>query len=346
MRVKIIGAGSAGIHLAEACRRMGWEVWILDNDRCALDRMYSIYKSRYGEWDKEIHICESTIGSSQFADIIIIATPPDVRMKLALGAIRENPKLLHLEKPLCTPDLKGVAEFDAEMEYHSDTIVTVGYNHAVSKSIFRVIELLRGKTIGEVLTIDVEFREHWKGIFAAHPWLSGPRDSYLGYWKRGGGAGNEHSHALHLWCRLAREAWGGCLNLNLPDSVSSSMAIGPGVLDGLEYDHTARFTFEIIGGHMGSAVQDVITYPPKKFARIQGSEGFIEWQASPSSDVVSYEINDRMVSEIFPKKRPDDFYYEMQHYAALFDGEKFYKSPLDYEYGLEVMKILNKAYYG
>ncbi len=32
---------------------------------------------------------------------------------------------------------------------------------------------------------------------AAHPWLAGPQDSYLGFWRRGGGASGEHSHAIY-----------------------------------------------------------------------------------------------------------------------------------------------------
>ena len=41
------------------------------------------------------------------------------------------------------------------------------------------------------------------GIFAAHPWLSGPSDTYLGFWRRGGGAAAEHSHAFNLWQHFA-----------------------------------------------------------------------------------------------------------------------------------------------
>ena len=63
-----------------------------------------------------------------------------------------------------------------------------------------VSDLNNNNDFGEIKTIDVNFREHWGGIFAAHPWLSGPKDSYLGFWERGGGAIGEHSHAkFNLW---------------------------------------------------------------------------------------------------------------------------------------------------
>ena len=349
MKVKIIGAGSAGIHLAQACRRMDWEVGVVDNDVDALRRMrQKIYPARYGNWDDKIKLYSSEAQEAFYcnpSDIIMVATPPDVRMKLALNAIKENPKLLHLEKPLCTPDLKGVAEFEAEMKNHPDTIVTVGYDHAVSKSICRVIDLLRDKSIGEVLTIDVEFREHWKGIFAVHTWLSGPKDSYLGYWERGGGAGNEHSHALHLWLTLARRAWGA--RGKALSNVFSKLDIVPDSRS-RGYDRVARFLLSALGGD-GAVVQDVVTSPPNKWARIQGDEGFIEWHANgdPDGDVVKYETSNRRAVEIFPKKRPDDFFYETQHYDYLIkNASKGPESPILYHSGLEVMKILNKAYYG
>lgn len=362
MKVKIIGAGSAGIHLAQACRRIGWEVFIVDIDEKALARIRDIYNQRYqpyGEtWENArigTRISESA-ADRRNNDIIMIATPPDVRMQLALEAIKENPKLLHLEKPLCTPDLNGVTEFEAEMKNHPDTIVTVGYDHAVSKSFRRVVYLIQknritrkydGGEFGEILAIDVEFREHWVGALKAHPWLKGPEDSYLGYWRRGGGAGNEHSHALHLWLTLARQTWLGCVDLNIPGSMISCMSIGPGILDGLEYDHSARFIFQVIGGHVGSVVQDVITNPTKKWARIQGAKGWIEWHCNgdPAGDVVKYETETRSVVEIFPKKRPDDFFAEIQHYDAILQSPQGFESPLLYESGREVMDILNKAYY-
>ena len=53
--------------------------------------------------------------------------------------------------------------------------------------------------LNEIKYIDVEIREHWQGIFNAHPWLDGPQDSYLGFWKKGGGAISEHSHGINIW---------------------------------------------------------------------------------------------------------------------------------------------------
>ena len=87
--------------------------------------------------------------------------------------------------------------------------VFVGYDHVVGRAARMVADLLASGAIGEVVTIDVEFREHWGGIFAAHPWLAGPWESYLGFSARGGGASGEHSHAANLWQHFAHVAGSG-----------------------------------------------------------------------------------------------------------------------------------------
>ena len=51
--------------------------------------------------------------------------------------------------------------------------IFIGYDHVVSKACKKMTELLLNNEIGEIFTIDVEFRENWNGIFKAHPWLDG-----------------------------------------------------------------------------------------------------------------------------------------------------------------------------
>jgi len=342
MKVKVIGAGSIGNHLTQAARRMGWNVVVVDNDPKALVRMREeIYPKRYGEWDDEIQLFVS--GSAEEPrscfDIIMVGTPPDVRMRVAREALQEKPRLLHLEKPLCAPNLHGIQEL---LNEKGDTLVTVGYNHAVAPSIDMVVKLVRRHTIGNIITIDVEFREHWQGIFNAHSWLFGPEDSYLGYWQRGGGAGGEHSHALHLWMYLAFISQNG-----LVDEVKAMFAINRGEkMSSVEYDEIAAFLLKTNFGCMGSVVQDVVTKPPRKWARLQGTKGWVEWTCESHNDFVRYSDGGDAPKVIsFPKNRPDDFFTEMLHYDKLFKGEiKSYDSPLDFKWGLRVMKVLNYAY--
>jgi len=341
MKVKILGAGSIGNHLAQAARRMGWQVAVVDNDVKALERMKSnIYPARYGLWDDTIELYEAGKEPKTGFDIIMIGTPPHIRMKLALESLMEKPKLLHLEKPLCTPFLEYINEFSQNLK-NSETIVTVGYDHGVAESVEAVINYLKQNIIGNILTIDVEFREHWRGILAAHPWLNGPRDSYLGFWRQGGGAGCEHSHALHLWQTFAEAS--GWQEINDIKAIFDLQKKG-----GADYDQLAAFLLKTRDNKIGRVVQDVITYPTKKWARLQGNHGFIEWicNSVPVGDVVRYQIEGQdLVERIFPKKRPDDFYRLMLHYQKLINGEiKPESSPLHFNKGLSIMNILHNTY--
>lgn len=344
MKIKIIGAGSIGNHLAQASRRVGWDVVMTDTDPKALERTKNdIYPKRYGAWDESIQLFEAGKEPKGGYDLIVIGTPPDSHMKLAIAALEEKPRLIHIEKPLCTPDLTGVDEFIKARKKYPEVVVTVGYDHAVSEGVDGVIEILKKEDFGDIVTVDVEFREHWRGIFAAHPWLAGPWETYLGFWKRGGGAGGEHSHALHLWLHFASFLnWGG---------VKESKAIFDFVKDkehGSEYDRIAAFLLKTESGKMGRVVQDVVTYPVRKWAKLQGEKGFIEWHCGgrPEGDLIRYQLDGKeLVEKVIAKKRPDDFYREVLHYDKLLKGEiKEQDSPLSFEKGLEVMRILKEAH--
>ncbi len=342
MKVKIIGAGSIGNHLAQAARRMGWSVCVVDADPKALARMKNdIYPSRYGAWDSEIKLYTPDKAPVGGFDLICIGTPPHVRMNIALEMLAEKPKILQLEKPLCGPFDKNLKKFAALYRTQKKTAAIVGYDHAVAKSIQRVAALLKEKTISAPVTIDVEFREHWEGVFKAHPWLKGPHDSYLGYWERGGGASGEHSHALHLWQYLARIAGLGAWK----KQTATLMMERKGKA---EYDSIASFSFITDTGKFGRVIQDVVTKPTRKWARIQGEKGFIEWLCNghATGDVVRFAGADGAVTEeIFAKKRPDDFYEEMLHINDLLSGKiKPTNSPLSFESGLAVMQVLAKAH--
>ena len=108
-KVKIIGAGSIGNHLAHAARGKGWVVTLTDIDVAALQRTRnSIYPGRYGKWDEEIVLKDSAAAMSEPADIVFIGTPPDTHIKLANTVLDSTrPRALMIEKPLCGPDLQG-----------------------------------------------------------------------------------------------------------------------------------------------------------------------------------------------------------------------------------------------
>ncbi len=342
MNVKVFGAGSIGNHLTQASRRMGWNVTVVDRDQAALDRMKNdIYPTRYGSWDEGIKQYIAGTEPKGGYDVMLIGTPPHVRLTVALEALKEKPKLMLLEKPLCGPEAKDLKKL-VTLAKKQKTTLLVGYDHGVAESVAFMEELVAKKPIGEVLTLDVEFREHWEGIFKAHPWLSGPKDTYLGYIAMGGGASGEHSHALHLWQHLAKKTGLGVWKemTAVYDMKKSGKT---------EYDAIAAFTFVTDKKKVGRVIQDVVTKPTRKWARIQGAEGYIEWHCNgdPRGDVVRWKgtKDETEQVKVFDKKRPDDFYREMLHINDVLAKKiKHADSPISIESGVRVIEVLKTAY--
>jgi predicted dehydrogenase len=333
MRIKMLGAGSIGNHLSHAARRLGWSVDLIDIDPVALKRARDeIYPARYGSWDERIGLFTLDEAPKGGYDIILVGTPPDSHMALALAALDEDPRAILIEKPVCTPDLDSA---DALLAKAKGCRLFVGYDHVVGAAAERFCQLIDEGNAGEVQTLDVEFREHWGGIFAAHPWLNGPADSYVGFWRRGGGAACEHSHAFNLWQHFAHRLGGGRVS-----RVTATLDYVEG--NGVAYDRLCLANLETKAGLMGRVVQDVVTRPVRKWARLQGSEGFIEWLCGyePGKDAVRYQGKDGEVAiETFAKTRPDDFILELRHIAAATNGEAS-ESPLAIERGLETMMVV------
>jgi predicted dehydrogenase len=335
-RVKVFGAGSIGNHLANASRRKGWSADICDMDPAALERTREmIYPGRYGKWDSSIGLYTNDKAPIGDYDLIVIGTPPDSHMQLARQAVKEKPKAILVEKPVCTPDLAG-AQALYEEAAAANVKLFVGYDHAVSKSAMLMSRLLSEQAVGPLDTLDVEFREFWGGIFAAHPWLDGPADTYLGFWKRGGGSCGEHSHALNLWQNFALAAGAGRIT-----EVSAKLQY---VDDGkVNYDKLCLVELRTENGLLGRVVQDVVTRPTRKWGRAQGSKGYIEWLcgAKPGTDTVilgkdAGEISTTDIS----KTRPDDFVEELNHIEAVLASGDAAKSPIAIERGLDSMLIV------
>lgn len=339
MHVKVIGAGSIGNHLSHAARCLGWRVDLVDSDPKALERSRKeIYPSRYGEWDSEITLYTADEAPTGSYDFIFIGTPPDNHISLALAAVEEGPSAILVEKPLCGPDMEGVAELSARAQ-ERDVAVFVGYDHVVGEAAETVVELLAAERIGRIETIDVEFREYWGGIFAAHPWLSGPADTYLGFWRRGGGASGEHSHAANLWQHVARKA--GC-----GEAVEVDAMLDYHVDGTTEYDKLCSLTLRTESGMVGRVVQDVVTAPPRKMGRVQGSDGFIEWWIGYKEgvDAVFWQFgNDERRERLINKIRPDDFIRELRHISETVDGASK-KSPISLANGIKTMRVIAAAH--
>lgn len=342
--VKVIGAGSIGNHLSHASRSLGWHVDLCDADQAALERTRdSIYPGRYGDWDSDIKLHTMETAPRGGHDLIVIGTPPDTHLDVARAALDERPRAMLVEKPLCTPDLTGAqAFFDAAKDAGVD--VFVGYDHVVGQSARETAAIAGSGMLGPLETLDVEFREHWGGIFNAHPWLDGPADSYLGFWRRGGGASGEHSHAANLWQYFASVLGAGRI-------VDVTATIDYETTGSLDYDKLCLMSLRTENGLVGRVVQDVVTQPARKWARIQGRDGFVEWRcgAKPGCDTVVSGVPGEQVDEIvIEKTRPDDFIRELEHIAAAMDdGDDTLSpgnSPISLARGLDTMLVVAAAH--
>ena len=339
LKAKVIGAGSIGNHLSHALRALGHDVTLCDIDPAALERTKNqIYPSRYGCWDEAIKLCrvpEAPVGGY---DLIVIGTPPDSHIQLASQALEEEPRAILIEKPVCTPALEGADALVSKARAKGCQLF-VGYDHVAGLAAMRVCDLIDTGEFGELQTLDVEFREHWAGIFAAHPWLAGPSDSYLGFWRRGGGAAGEHSHGLNLWQHFASRLGQG----RVRKVVATLDYVFAG---GAEYDRLCLVNLVADAGLVGRVVQDVVTWPPRKWARLQGTLGFIEWHCSydVGKDAVIFGARGRETQvETFAKTRPDDFILELKHIIAVLQGD-FAATDLSAERGLETMLVVAAAH--
>lgn len=339
MKVKVIGAGSIGNHLSNASRRLGWSVDLCDTDPKALARARDeIYPQRYGACDPAISLFEARNAPKGGYDLIIVGTPPDSHIALALAAVEERPKAVLVEKPLCGPALEGAQKLH-ELASSKGVAMFVGYDHVVGRAAGAAGALIEKGGLGAISTIDVEFREHWGGIFAAHPWLAGPWESYLGFWKRGGGASGEHSHAINLWQHFAHLAGAG--------RIVEVQAMLDFVRDQkVDYDRLCVMNLRTEKGLVGRCVQDVVTRPARKWARLQGAEGYAEWWCGrePGVDVVLSAVSGGDVAEQkITKTRPDDFIEELKHIdAALKHGPA--ASPIALARGLDTMLVVAAAH--
>jgi len=339
--VLIIGAGSIGNHLANVCRIKKWDVSIYDIDKNALERTKNlIYPSRYGGWDKEIKLLNN-LPYSKYFDIVIIGTPPESHISIAKSIINSTkPKLILIEKPLCTPEMNGLSEFKFELK-KSTTTVLVGYNHNKTQNTKFAEGLINEGLIGEPLSIHVRWLEHWGGIFTAHPWLKGPQDSYLGFWEKGGGACCEHSHAISIW-----QHFSNFLNFGNIKEVLASMSIFK--KNNLNYDFSTILNVKSEKGLTGSIIQDVVTFPSQKNMRIQGSDGFIEWYANydEKNDCVIFgKKGENYKKELIPKTRPDDFMNEIEHvHQIIIDDYNNNISPISFESGIKCMQVIQAAF--
>ena len=69
-------------------------------------------------------------------------------LNLIETSIKENPRAILVEKPLCSPNLKEINILKELVSLR--TPIFVGYNHIVGPSVTKIVEILSEKIIGEI----------------------------------------------------------------------------------------------------------------------------------------------------------------------------------------------------
>ncbi|MFC1666678.1 Gfo/Idh/MocA family protein, partial [Candidatus Omnitrophota bacterium] len=291
--------------------------------------------ARYGRWDDEIQLSTQDLTCFPW-DLVIIGTPPENHLDIAMNVLsREHVKAILVEKPLSPPDLDKILLFKKSIE-NSEAKIFIGYNHTLTKNTQVMTELITEKYFGAVKSINVFFKEHWRGIFAAHPWLSGPKESYLGNISLGGGAICEHSHGINLFQYISNITKNGRIS---QVSASASMVKN----NGLHYDELAEMDVVTESGLKGHIQQDVITYPAIKKAMIQFDNAHIDYFINKADGVdnVTYTLDKTEYICDISKTRPDDFYNEIRHIQDILKGDLLYdKSPISIEHGINTMLVI------
>ena len=338
-KVRIIGAGSIGNHLAHSFVNAGFSVEVTDIDKKALLRMeMEIYPQRFTTWDNRIKLCDFSQIKNYSTDVLVIGTPPDTHLEVALHQLTLcTPRIILIEKPISHPDLSLLKDLEHIAEQRNIKIL-VGYNHRLTRNTLLATQMINDLEIGEILSITSQTRESWDGIMQAHPWLNGPHDSYLSSYLRGGGALYEHSHALNLL-----QYFMSVSRVGEATSVTATMELVK--QNGLNYDRLSVVTLLNMDNKIFHAVQDFVTFPPLKEVRITGTLGHIIWKTSTSLDeVLLYSASGILQTHHkLDKSRSDDFLPEILHLKSLLDGE-ITDSPLNYTHALLTMKIISAAF--
>ncbi len=331
-KVKILGAGSLGNHMANASLKKGWLPTLCDIDKEALRRTKtSTFPQRYGDWDDRIRLASPSEVDEENFDLTIIGTPPHTHVELAIKEIenRKSKRIL-IEKPLAhfkDPNL------DKLMSLSQTLPCFIGYNHNCSPGHRKVIELIKENYIGAIQSVQVHTLESYDFILGAHPWLNSVNDTYLGSFQKAGGASFEHSHGIAFGLSILKE-----IQNELSGQLTGQIEFAPNQ----EFD--LFFTFKAIlnNGVNFEVTQNFTEKPPIKKALIKGEKGSITWEIpfQQSRDVVT--VNTSLDDQVFEykKERPTDFLYELD----LIEQDEDIKYCNSLQLGKDVLTLIEKTY--
>lgn len=338
--VLIFGSGSIGNHLANACRKINLSVSVTDISFDALLRMkYKIYPSRYLKWDKNIKLINYSeiFKLKKKFNLIIIGTPPATHYDL-IKKISDNLSFekLMIEKPFTT----FKTNFDEKKlrSLSNKKKLFVGYNHSISEAFVYYQNIIKKIKKKDILSIDVSWREGWKGILNAHFWNKDEFSSYLGNLSKGGGSIHEHSHGIHLIVCLSE-----ILNFKLPQKIVKFKFFKKKSKK-IFYDNYVYVNWNLKGFFI-NYVSDLISEPANKSICINTVKTKYEliFNYKKKYDLIKVtNLNSSLIkSKYFKKKRASDFINEINHIMRTDNKKKYKNSFINLAKGIETQKLIN-----
>lgn len=339
-KVLIFGSGSIGNHLANACRKIKLSVSVTDISFKALIRMKNeIYPLRYLKWDKQIQIIKysDVFKSKTKYDLVIIGTPPGTHYSLIKKIFSKiNFEKLMIEKPLSTYRTNIDYKMLSSMLYKKK--IFVGYNHSVSESFSYFQNLLKKIKKKDLTFIGINWQEGWSGILNAHFWNKNEFSSYLGDISKGGGSTHEHSHGLHLLVCL-----GDIIKFKLPEQMNKFIHYKIKNKK-IYYDNYVNINWKL-NNFLINYTSDLITEPANKsislFTKTEKYELIFNYKKK--FDLVKKTKLKTGFSKLklFKKKRSTDFINEINHILKTNTFQKYKKSFIKLNNGIETQKIVN-----
>lgn len=336
-KILIIGAGSIGNHFANACRKLGYNISVTDISSKSLRLMKTkIFPKRYKTWDQNIKLVSHTDLKESLKkntyDLAIIGTPPDTHLQIFNQIKYYNIKNILIEKPLCSFKQNE----NLFLRYPKNLKVFCGYNHSVSKSFNYFVKKIQNKKFS---FIKVNWNESWHGILGAHFWMKNEYDSYLGDYKMGGGALQEHSHGLHLMLIVSKILK---ININRKKIKSISMLKS---LRKKKYDVLNLINY--ISNKVSLFLEiNLINNPPIKNLICFSNRRTLEYVVNyrPGFDAVIEVIDNKSKVKLFKKDRSSDFIDEIQHIFSIKSKLQYQLSPINLKYGIDTIKTIKQIF--
>lgn len=328
----VVGAGSIGAHLSRSLAKAGWMVDVVDISQEAVNRFTStLFPSRYGQLPPNIKIHGDETRLPASFDGIFVGTPPDTHLPVIERWLPRASRFVSVQKPLTTYRKSEIRQLE---NLARNTLFFSGFNHRVSIGATAFFSLIRDKFVDVPVVIKVNWKESWDGIMAAHPWLAGPADSYLGHLNRGGGALFEHSHGIDLGLLV-----GDVLGLGPITSLSSKAALS-GNSERSLYDSEIEVSATFQNNSTLQVKQDVITWPAEKSISVQSDDWLITLRPGPREQL-SLVSSDAKVSleSTLEKSREEDFDAEIREITRSLRENHAPSSPLSFEAALRTAKV-------